>query len=78
MAGDIVSGDEGNPFVRPQERAEHPNGRRFPGSVRSQESVDLAPSHREVDAVNRSDRAKPPHQASGQDCGVCYLRLMDY
>lgn len=76
MAGDVVSGDEGNPLVWPQERAKHPNGGRLSRSVGSQEAVDLTLSYREVDTVDRIHRAKASHQTAGQDGAGAHLRFM--
>ena len=50
VAHDVVAGDDRLAAGRPQQRRQHPDGRRLAGAVRSEEGVDLALGDLEVDA----------------------------
>ena len=65
LAGDVEAGDLGPPGGRQEQRAQHVHERRLARAVGTEEAVDLARLHLEVDAVDGAGLAEEPPQLLG-------------
>lgn len=67
LGGHVEAGHQRPTLRRRDERAQHQHSRRFPRTVRPQETVDLSSWGPKVNAVHRPDGLVATHQSLGEN-----------
>jgi len=69
---DVVAGHHGPSLARSEQGAQHPQECRFSRPVGTEEPVDLARGHGEIDPVDGGHRPEAPDQARGHNGRLCW------
>ncbi len=67
---DVVTEERRRTAVRSQQRRQHADRGRLARSIRTDEAVDSAPRHREIDPINRTGCTERLREADRLDCEV--------